>query len=287
MALAARLPWAAIAIALTVGRAAAQAAGTGEGPAVIGGRVVDHETGVGVSGATVTLSMSVAGVRPQVRTSGTEGRFEFLDVPAGGYTLRIESLGYQPIVQALDVSASSDVRLEVRVSASPLDLEPIVVVSPRRPAFMNGFDERRALGRTHTAFFTAAEIADRDPHLLTDLFVAVPGAYVEPGVLSNTMRLAGTPAGSAFRGCSPDVWVNGVLNTGVPVDEMFRPDQVEAVELYTLQHDVPARFEGPRRCGALVIWLRDRGADERPWRPGWQRWLLVLGALGATILMTR
>jgi hypothetical protein len=231
--------------------------------------------------------MGVAGVQPLVRTTGAEGQFEFPDVPAGGYTLRIESLGYRPIVEVVDVSADSDVRLEIRVSASPLDLEPIVVVSPRRPAFMTGFEERRALGRNHAAFFTAAEIADRNPNLLTDLFVAVPGAYVEPGMLSNTMRVAGTPAGSAFRGCSPDVWVNGVLNTGVPVDEMFRPDQVAAVELYTLQHDVPGRFEGPRRCGALVVWLRDRGPDEPPWRPGWQRWLLVFGALGATILLAR
>jgi hypothetical protein len=280
-------------LALSSEQLAAQSGRAGEAAeraSVVSGRIVDHETGAIVPGATVTLAVRVPGVRPIIRSSDDAGAFEF-QVPAGGYTLRVESLGYLPFDETLDVAADSDVRLEIRVSASPLDLDPIVVVTARRPAFMAGFEERRSRGRNHTAFFTAAEIADKNPDVLTDLFAMVPGAHVEPGLMTgnyggNSLRVAGTPTGSALRGCSPDVWVNGVLNTGVPVDEMFPPDQVEAVELYTLQHNVPSRFEGPRRCGALVIWLRGRPVDQ-PFRPSWQRWLLALGALGATIMLTR
>jgi hypothetical protein len=263
------------------------------GTAILGGRIVDHETGRGLTGATATLS-SGEGDRLAlfVRTSDADGRFEFRDVSAGRYSLTVEVLGYLAFIEAVEVGGGTDVRMEIRMSASPLDLDPIIVVTARRPDFMDGFEERRARERVHTAFFTAAEIEARHPRVVSDLFAATPGAYVEPGLMSrdyvgHVLRVAGTPAASALRGsCLPDVWVDGILNNGVAVDEMYRPEQIEAVELYTIQHDVPQRFEGPRRCGALVIWLRAPGPEERA-RSTWWRWAAALGALGATVLLTR
>jgi hypothetical protein len=265
-------------------------AGAGSGPAVVGGRIVDHETGRGVAGATVSLALQTGGEREvMARTSDAEGRFEFRAVPAGRYALTSESLGYRTFDDVLDVGAGTDVRLEIRVSASPLDLEPIVVVTARRPDFMDGFEARRARDRRHTAFFTAEEIAARNPNVLSDLFLTVPGAYVQPGLmtgdyLGNNLTVSGV-AGASSRGCQPDVFVNGFLAGGIPYDQMFEPDQIEAVELYTLQHEVPQRFEGPGRCGALVIWLRDRDPSE--FLPSWLRWLAGAAALGATFLLTR
>jgi hypothetical protein len=74
------------------------------------------------------------------------------------------------------------------------------------------------------------------------------------------------------------------MGDGLPVDEMYPPDQIEAIELYTTRHEVPAEFAG-RGCGALVIWLRERDPSE--FLPSWQRWLVALGAVAATILLVR
>ncbi|MGH7128522.1 MAG: carboxypeptidase regulatory-like domain-containing protein, partial [Planctomycetaceae bacterium] len=230
-----RFALAVAAILLVRGPLAGQATGQQEasdGPAVVGGRIVDHETGLGLAGAIVALHvLADDSSQPLVGSSDEDGRFEFEDVPPGSYSLTVASLGYQAFSDGLEIEGETDVRLVIRLSALPLRLEPIVVVTARRPEFMAGFEQRRARARLHTAFFTAAEIEAQNPRVLSDLFVMVPGAYVEPGLMTrNPLGNVLTVAGG---GCTPDVWVNGFLAGNVPYDQIFQPDQIEAVELYT------------------------------------------------------
>ena len=256
-------------------------------PSTVAGRVLDHESGVGVGAAVVSLGPLVAGSRgPGTRATDDEGAFRFVDVPPGRYLVTVTSLGYRALTDTLEVDADSEVRVAVRLSARPIALEPLVVTARRRPAFMGGFDERRAKGSSHAAFFDRDEIEEANPRVLSEMFTTVPGVEIRRGGLSDSIVVQGDPTTS--RACRPDLFVNGnltVVPEGFGVDDLFPPRDVEAVELYTILHDVPSRFRGPSRCGSLLVWLREEGEGERP--ASWMRWLAGLVALGATVLLAR
>jgi len=91
------------------------------------GRVVDAATGEGVDAATVTL----VGTRTQVLT-GADGRFILGSVPPGERALRVEHIGYKPVVLegiVVRTGRSQDVRIELAVA--PVAVEGVVVEAER------------------------------------------------------------------------------------------------------------------------------------------------------------
>jgi hypothetical protein len=257
---------------------------------VVFGTVVDHETDAPIENATVSLGAEPDGTRgTAMRVTDEVGRFRFEQVMPGTYTLTVAGFGYRTMEDTLRVGQDSDVSVSVDLSASPIALAPIVVTTSRRPAFMAGFEERRARDRNHTAFFTREDIESRNLGHITDLIAMTPGVWVTPaGPFGNNIIFD--------RGCRPAVFINGnrfadleqpIAGSGgslFGVDATIQPDEVEAVEVYTIRHDVPRQF-GPA-CGALVIWLRQPDPDEKR-GPEWRRWLIALGVFGAGIFMFR
>jgi len=84
--------------------------------ASLSGTVFDH-TGAAVPGAAVTLLNPDKGFSRNFNTSN-DGRYGFTLVPAGTYTLKVESAGFRPysqsgIVLAVGQSANQDITLEV------------------------------------------------------------------------------------------------------------------------------------------------------------------------------
>jgi len=72
------------------------------------GIVSDHETGVNISNATVTLS---PGGKTQV--TGADGRFEFKDLEPMQYTITVQKAGYQ--TNRKTVTAIADERIEANI----------------------------------------------------------------------------------------------------------------------------------------------------------------------------
>jgi hypothetical protein len=257
---------------------------------VVYGTVVDHETEAPVENATVSLGEGPDGTDGVgTRVTDVEGRFRFEQVRPGTYTLTVTGFGYRAMADTLNVRQESNVNVSIDLSASPIALAPIVVTTSRRPAFMAGFEERRARDRNHTAFFTREHIASRNLPFITDLISMTPGVWITPaGPFGNNLIFD--------RGCRPAVFVDGnrftdfeqpIAGTGgslFGVDATIQPDEVEAVEVYTIRHDVPQRF-GPA-CGALVIWLRQAEPGEND-APGWRRWLIALGVFGVGVVIFR
>ena len=58
--------------------------------ATLYGVVSDHETGEPIANASVVLSPG-----GKTKTTGTDGRFEFLDLDAQQYTITVQKTGYQ------------------------------------------------------------------------------------------------------------------------------------------------------------------------------------------------
>lgn len=232
---------------------------------IVSGLVLDEESGGPVPGATVSLRRygapdGFAGSR----VTGNDGRFSFEGIASGDYVLGLTGIGYHPLTDSTSVPPGSHVRIAARLSVSPLALEPIVAVSPRRPAFMDGFEERRAQAGRHAGFFTREEIEERSPRDISELVRSVPGNFNEASLFGQRIRVVGNVA--SRRRCSPPVFVNGIY-TPVAYDDLYSPEDIAAVELYTIDHETPSRFKRdyPLTCGgALVIWLREPEPWEEP-----------------------
>ena len=112
-------------------------------------------------------------------------------------------LSYHELRDTLQVHPESVLELTLPLSVSPIALDPIVVVSPRQPAWpMRAFEARRQTARG--VFFTREEIQASGAYEFTDLLRTVPGARVVPtGSFGSRVEFRG--------GCRPDLWVDGVL----------------------------------------------------------------------------
>ena len=68
-----------------------------KGSAIIRGRIVAGDTGKPLRRARVTITAPELGGEPRNTSTDAEGRYEFTDLPAGRYTLRVRRGGYLPL----------------------------------------------------------------------------------------------------------------------------------------------------------------------------------------------
>jgi hypothetical protein len=244
---------------------------------VVRGQVLEHESGNPLAGAAVSLAAGPDGTGGiGTRVTDSDGAFFFREVPVGTYRIIVTLLGYRDLRDTLDVEPGSALELRLPMSISPIALEPLVVVSERRPLGpLRDFEERR---RTRIGTFLDQEdIENRNPMLFSDLFRMVPGARVVPaGPFDQSIRLRG--------GCRPTLWVDGArLMTSEGADHLLQTLDLEAVEIYHAS-SVPAEF-GSSSCGAIVVWTK-RGEPIVGDGSFWKRVAFAAGFLLLALLAT-
>ena len=242
------------------------------------GQVQEHETGLPLAGAAVSLASGPGGTEGiGTRVTNAEGEFYFKEVPPGSYRLLVTLLGYRTLEDTLQVQPGAELELTLPLSISPIELEPIVVVAEaREDPFLQDFQRRqRAFSGT---FLEREDIEELHPLVFTDLMRRVPGARVIPAYpYGNTVRLRGN--------CRPVLWVDGVrLTTEMGMDQLLTPMDVEAVEVYHSSW-FPVEF-GSNSCGAIVVWTR-RGEPSPPREGFWRRLALGGGFLLLAFIATR
>jgi len=270
-----------VVVAVTPGSLRAQAATKDAQPdstSSVAGTVKVHETGEALPEASVSLAaVGEDGHGMGTRITDSEGHFEFDRVPAGTYHLLVTFIGYHDLSDTLDVPARSDLSLDLALSVSPIELDPLVVVTSRVNPNMEGFERRKALG--FGTFITREDIEARHPTYVSQLLTTVRGVQVVPirGSSGYGVLLRG--------GCRPDIWIDGVrIRNDIAVDRMLQPDDVEAVEVYR-GAEVPVQFE-PTTCGAVVFWTRVARPGTGP-GPNWKHVLIALGLAALGFLLTR
>jgi hypothetical protein len=91
------------------------------------GRVVDATTGAGIAAAAV----EVTGTRLRA-LSGDDGRFIIGAVPPGERTLRVEHLGYKPVVlEGIIVRTGRSQDLRIEMTTAPVAVEGVIVQAER------------------------------------------------------------------------------------------------------------------------------------------------------------
>ncbi len=244
----------------------------------VAGVVYDYDGGHALSEVTVSLQ----GERGTIGTRRTDaqGRFAFVDVPPGTYALTLTLLGHVTLHDTLDVQEGADTEVVSELSISPIPLDPIVTVVPRRP-LLQGFERRRKTGRG--AYLGREEIVGMNAVRVGDLLRGFAGTSV--------VRLDHGGYGVRMRdGCAPSIWVNGVRTVNdrrseIGLDEIVEPLEVVGIEVYRDPAAMPAQFT-TGSCGAVLFWTRPAipigGGGQGSF---WGRFLIVSGFVTLGLLL--
>jgi hypothetical protein len=214
------------------------------GTAQLNGTVVGAD-GKPLEGAQVYLVGAAVGARADSR-----GIFHLSGLPAGTQTVEIRQLSYSPKRYTVDLSPSRESRLNAVMDAKAQVLGT-VTVEGKQTSDIPGFDARakRGLG----TFLNHDEIEKRQSVLTTDLFRTIPGLTV--GFDGNNYVVQSARG----QGCQVQWYLDGSPfdNSDNSLDQMIRPDDIEAVEVYKSPSEVPVQFQGQNgSCGTILLWTK-------------------------------
>lgn len=264
-------------VAGAVGPGAGSAQTDEERNSSVTGQVVDAVTGRPLQYVSLRLRpFSRGGDAATIVVTDQRGRFRFGDVMPGRYVMSADQLGFRSVGDTLEVAAEVRLDMLIQMSATPMEVAPVVVAVPRRPMGpLRGFDLRRET--MSGTFLTRDDIEAANVVEFTDLMRTVPGMRVVPmGAFGNRI---------VMRGCRPDLWLDGTQVSAAygDIDSFLRPQDLEAVEIYR-GSVVPGEF-GTTQCGAVVAWSR-RGQSE-PGRRSLKKQLIFAGSLVALFVLIR
>jgi hypothetical protein len=214
------------------------------GTAKLNGTVVGAD-GKPLEGAQVYLVGAAVGARADSR-----GAFHLSGLPSGTQTVEVRQLSYAPKRYTVDLSPSREGRLTAVMDAKAQVLGT-VTVEGKQTSDIPGFDARakRGLG----TFLNHDEIEKRQSVLTTDLFRTIPGLTVG---FDGTNYVVQSARGS---GCQVQWYLDGSPfdNSDNSLDQMIRPDDIEAVEVYKSPSEVPVQFQGQNgSCGTILVWTK-------------------------------
>ena len=123
-----------------------------------------------VSGGVVML---LGGEGETIRTvmADSIGLFTLVAPGPGRYSVYAEALGYLSFVDGpLEFAAGQGYQAQIRLELNPIQIDPLEVSAQPLNTWleMAGFYERKELNRGH--FIERAEIEEKKPHSMTDLF---------------------------------------------------------------------------------------------------------------------
>lgn len=235
------------------------------------GRVVDGRTEAPLPMAEVRVE-SPAGVAAAAVTDSTGTFVIRANAGAGRYRVITRHLSYAPSTAEIELGAGDQVDVLIRMSVSPVELPPLVVVGRSRApdAFLEraGYYERK--GGRFGVFIDPEDIAQRQPLNTSDLFRNMSGVRVimQGGLRGNDIRIT--------RGedpnCPPRVYIDRVVVRAggrqsrpddPTLDALIQPPNLHAIEVYRSPSEVPTEFGGNYiTCGVVLIWTK-RGAAAR------------------------
>lgn len=224
-----------------------------EGQSIVG-RTLDAKDRAVVSGAVVQVLGPGDSVRAEA-VSDAAGRFA-LRVPAGGpYRLRGTTQGYGTVVgDAFNLGDRDELDVEMMFQPAVVALPTIgvVVLRETRGGWLAGVRERARRARSGMGWIlTRDQIAASNPSRMADLLVSHPPRYR----------------------CPMTYMINELPSSRAQVFAL-NPQQVEAIEVYASELELPAVYHQRGRCGLTLVWIREDSTG----REGSTKRTLLLGA---------
>ncbi len=205
---------------------------------------------------TITGGQPLAGanlivVGTEVRGStGPDGRFSLLNVPAGTREIRAQRIGYAPITQTVNVTAGETVTLNLTMTSQAVQLQGVVTVG-------YGTQSRREVTGAIATIDSSVlrQVVSANP--LEAMKGRIPGVDItagsfEPGA-ANAIRIRGTRSITA--GNNPLYVIDGVPITG----DLRDIDQSSIERIEVLKDASAAAVYGSRGANGVVMITTKRG----------------------------
>lgn len=235
--------------------------------AAVSGMVVDSSTTEPVAGVAVRLVRLQTEADTLAVTTDEEGRFSFIDLPAGAYRLLADLSGYQQ--REHECELSNDEKLELPsgtlalVPMTQAQLPGVQVTGERIPVVMRGFYARREAG--FGRFLTREQVEAKQPKTTYDVLREIPGIVVRPNPGyafegNSTRYIVESLRMASINDCPMLVFLNGVRvgsTRTVDLEFLISPNHVGAVEVYATVAGLPMEFnQTGSACGVIVFWSR-------------------------------
>ena len=223
--------------------------------------VYSAESGDPIEGAEVVDVLS----RTTARTTKT-GTVTLSFLPEGGNLVRIQKIGFAPVMLTIAISPSDTVPLTILLSSSSQTL-PTVVTTDSTPKFVSpglrAFEERRQQGVGH--FIGEDELRKNDSRKLSNLVRNFPGLTLDcpkTGVNRGACFAVSTRQQSrhALSGgnCPLDIYLNGAPSVDTDLEKL-RVDEFAGVEYYAGGAAIPTQYNRTgSSCGVILLWTRER-----------------------------
>jgi len=232
---------------------------------------VQRSTGV-IDGTVTDSSLrpiafaEVAVLRTEVKLqTNSQGRFRFVDVPAGQYLLIVRRIGYRPISTIIQVGVRDTLRLSFTMERPVQSLDAVVVTEAPKSLRMQEFEQRRAQGWGF--FLTEEQITKRNLPVAADYLRMAPSILLAPihnasgiaDLIAISKREGGSLTGDGAGACAIQIVLDGVpMPPRFPLELLPTPKEIAGIEVYSGPATVPAQFSGlDRRCGMVLVWTRD------------------------------
>lgn len=221
--------------------------------------VVRDTAGKPVNNARIVLS----GDDSQSATS-SGGVFNLGNLPPGTWMMEARAVGYQPQRFVVDLRDSLEALAEVNLTVLTPTVDTVKVQADKWSRQMEGFENRRKVGMGGY-FLDEKKIVDRNAMRMADLLRGTPGVSIQPGGTASGRDQVRLRSVQGTGQCFPNVFLNGVytaVDNGI-IDDLIRPEEVRAIEVYPGTATLPIEFQRPNGCGSIAIWTGPRGVTNK------------------------
>lgn len=220
------------------------------GSAVLTGHVTSTE-GKPLEGAMVLLLGTQLSAR-----SNSDGAFRLTGLPAGTQSVEVREIGYSPKRFAVDLTPHRPSTLTATLDERTQVLKTMEITA-KRGSEIAGFDQRKKTGLGY--YMDRDQIEKSASISTTDLFRQVPGLTVAWDGQGYQVQVNRTSNAGM---CPVAYYIDGspFLSLGDDIDQIVRPEDIAAIEVYKSSAETPMQFQGADGgpCGTIVIWTKRR-----------------------------
>lgn len=199
----------------------------------------------------------------------SSGAYRFDAITPGRYWVVARRIGYAPVRTALTLNQGDDREIVFQLEPLPYKLPEVKVLAEDK-AWTRRYQDFiwRSRSSFHGHFITRDDIEREHAVYLGDVvrrylpFTNSQSFFNPDFAVDNWTLDASAPFGSSrgsrlMSGCTPAVSVNAGRPQGGWAVNDFRPEDVEAVEVYRTSHQIPFEFQSWNlRCGLVIVWTR-------------------------------